>query len=117
MSDDTLYRFAAAVGTFGVETGNALRDMFNRIATDGKPVIKTFNDLYNELAVALGNEEIKKRLRQQSIRDRKQQIVRSRRRQQLLRENQDKNNNWKRIHGLPATRKKRGKTQQTIEKT
>lgn len=40
-----------------------------------------------------------------------------RRRQQLLRENQDKNNNWKRIHGLPTTRKKRGKTQQTIEKT
>ena len=39
------------------------------------------------------------------------------RRQQLLRENQDKSNNWKRIHGLPTTRKKRGKTQQTIEKT
>jgi hypothetical protein len=35
----------------------------------------------------------------------------------LLRENQGKSNNWKRIHGLPATRKKRGKTQQTIEKT
>lgn len=43
--------------------------------------------------------------------------LRSRRRQQLLRESQDKSNNWKRIHGLPTTRKKRGKTQQTIEKT
>lgn len=105
MKDDTLYRFAAAVKTFGVEAGNALRGMFNRIAAAEKPVIKTFNDLYNELAVALGNEEIKKRLRQQSIRDRKQQIVRSRRRQQLLRENRDKSNNWLRLHGLPARRK------------
>lgn len=45
------------------------------------------------------------------------EYLRSRRRQQLLRENQGKSNNWKRIHGLTATRKKRGKTQQTIEKT
>ena len=48
----------------------------------------------------------KKALKQRSMRDRKQQIIRSRRRQQLLRENQDKSNNWKRMHGLPAKKKK-----------
>ena len=96
--NNTLYEFAAAVGTFGEVAGKAIRDMLNRISEAGKPVIKSFNDLYNELAAALGNEEIKKRLRQQSIRDR---------RQQLLEQNRDKSNNWKRLHGLPAARKKR----------
>ncbi len=47
-----------------------------------------------------------KALKQRSIRDRKQQIIRSRRRQQLLSENQDKSNNWKRMHGLPPSRKR-----------
>lgn len=51
------------------------------------------------------------------LRKKDREYLRSRRRQQLLRKNRDKSNNWKRIHGLPATRKKRGKTQQTIEKT
>ena len=51
------------------------------------------------------------------LRKKDREYLRSRRRQQLLRENQGKSNNWKRIHGLTATRKKRGKTQQTIEKT
>lgn len=105
--NDTLYEFAAAVGAFGVAAGEALRDMLNKIREAGKPVIKSFNDLYNELAAALGNEAVKKRLRQQSIRDRRQQLERSRKRQQLLEQNRDKPNNWKRLHGLPAARKKR----------
>ena len=105
--NDTLYEFAAAVGAFGVAAGEALRDMLNKIGEAGKPVIKSFNDLYNELAAALGNEAVKKRLRQQSIRDRRQQLERSRKRQQLLERNRDKPNNWKRLHGLPAERKKR----------
>lgn len=105
--NNTSYEFAAAVGTFGAVAGKAIRDMINRISEAGKPVIKSFNDLYNELAVALGNEEIKKQLRQQSIRDRRQQLERSRKRQQLLEQNRDKSNNWKRLHGLPAARKKR----------
>lgn len=107
--NDSLYEFAAAVGAFGVAAGEALRDMINRLSEAGKLVIKSFNDLYNELAVALGNEETKKRLRQQSIRDRRQQLERSRKRQQLLEQNRDKSNNWKRLHGLPAARKKRHK--------
>lgn len=105
--NDTLYEFAAAVGAFGVAVGEALRDMLNKIGEAGKPVIKSFNDLCNELAAALGNEAVKKQLRQQSIRDRRQQLERSRKRQQLLEQNRDKPNNWKRLHGLPAARKKR----------
>lgn len=104
---NSLYEFAAAVGAFGVAVGEALRDMLNRISEAGKPVIKTFHDLYNELAAAMGNEETKKWLRQRSIKDRRQQLERSRRRQQLLEQNRDKSNNWKRMHGLPAARKKR----------
>lgn len=96
MGNNTLYEFAAAVGTFGEEAGKAFRDMLNRISEAGQPVIKTFNDLYNEVAAVLGNEEVKKYLRQQSIRDK---------RQQLLAENKDKSNNWRRLHGLPAKRK------------
>lgn len=105
MGNSTLYEFAAAVGTFGEEAGKAFRDMLNRISEAGKPVIKTFNDLYSELAAALGNKEVKKYLRQQSIRDRRQQLERSRKRQQLLAENKDKSSNWRRLHGLPAKRK------------
>ena len=105
--NDSLSEFVAAVGAFGVAAGEAIRDMLNRIREAEKPVIKSFNDLYNELAVALGNEAIKKRLRQQSIRDMRQQLERSRKRQQLLEQNRDKPNNWKRLHGLPAARKKR----------
>lgn len=51
------------------------------------------------------------------LRKKDREYLRSRRRQRLLRENSGKSNNWKHIHGLPTTRKKRGKTQQTIEKT
>ncbi len=105
--NDSLSEFVAAVGALGVAAGEAIRDILNRIREAEKPVIKSFNDLYNELAVALGNEAIKKRLRQQSIRDRRQQLERSRKRQQLLEQNRDKPNNWKRLHGLPAARKKR----------
>lgn len=105
MGNNKLYEFAAAVGLFGKAAGEAL----NRMIEASKPVIKTFNDLYNELAAALGNKKVKKYLRQQSIKDRQQQLQRSIKRQQLLKENQDKTNNWLRLHGLPARRKKRTK--------
>lgn len=59
------------------------------------------------IRASFGDKEARKKLRKIRIRDSKQQIIRARQRQQLLRENQDKSNNWKRIHGLPATRKKR----------
>ena len=117
MSKDALYIFAEAVGTFGIEAGNALRDMFDRISEAGKPVIKTFNDLYNELAVALGNKEIKKRLRQQSIHDRRQQLQRSIARKQSLEKHKDKTNNWRRLHGLPAARKNYRRTKKSIGKS
>ena len=101
MGSNKLYEFAVAVGAFGEAVGKA----FNEVPETGKHVIKTFNDLYNELAAALGNKAVKKRLRQQSIRDRQQQLERSRKRQRLLAENKDKSNNWRRLHGLPARRK------------
>jgi len=50
-------------------------------------------------------KRLKKAVRQQSIRDKRQQLERSRRRQQLLAENKDKSNNWRRLHGLPTRRK------------
>ena len=59
------------------------------------------------IRASFGDKEARKKLRKIRIRDSKQQIIRARQRQQLLRENQDKSNNWKRIHGLPATGKKR----------
>lgn len=62
-------------------------------------------------------EKLWKKLHKIRIRDSKQQIIRARRRQQLLRENQDRSNNWKRIHGLPATRKNGSKTKQSIAGT
>lgn len=88
-----------------------------RIAKIGNVIMMSLQEMLLIIRASFGNKKAKKELRQREIRDRQKQIIRSRRRQQLLRENQDKSNNWKRIHGLPTTRKKRGKTQQTIEKT
>lgn len=88
-----------------------------RIAKIGNTIMMSLQEVLLIMGASFGNKKAKKELRQREIRDRQKQIIRSRRRQQLLRENQDKSNNWKRIHGLPTTRKKRGKTQQTIEKT
>ncbi|MCB5494506.1 hypothetical protein G4974_09900 [[Ruminococcus] gnavus] len=88
-----------------------------RIAKIGNVIMMSLQEMLLIIRASFGNKKAKKGLRQREIRDRQKQIIRSRRRQQLLHENQDKNNNWKRIHGLPTTRKKRGKTQQTIEKT
>ena len=119
---------------YGRSNGKALRSVLNRVtevrtgyiyaAATGERIAKIGNTIMMSLQEALlimrasfGNKKAKKELRQREIRDRQKQIIRSRRRQQLLRENQDKSNNWKRIHGLPTSRKKRGKTQQTIEKT
>lgn len=97
------YIYAAATGEY--------------IAKIGNTIMMSLQEMLLIIRASFGNKKAKKELRQREIRDRQKQIIRSRRRQQLLRENQDKNNNWKRIHGLPTTRKKRGKTQQTIEKT
>lgn len=119
---------------YGRSNGKALRSALNSVtevrngyiyaAATGERIAKIGNTIMMSLQEALlimrasfENKKAKKELRQREIRDRQKQIIRSRRRQQLLRENQDKSNNWKRIHGLPTTRKKRGKTQQTIEKT
>lgn len=119
---------------YGRSNGKALRSALNRVtevrngyiyaAATGERIAKIDNTIMMSLQEALlimrasfGNKKAKKELRQREMRDRQKQIIRSRRRQQLLRENQDKSNNWKRIHGLTTTRKKRGKTQQTIEKT
>ena len=119
---------------YGRSNGKALRSALNSMtevrngyiyaAATGECIAKTGNTIMMSLQEVLlimgasfGNKKAKKELRQREMRDRQKQIIRSRRRQQLLRENQDKSNNWKRIHGLPTTRKKRGKTQQTIEKT
>ena len=119
---------------YGRKNGKTLRSTLNSVtevrngyiyaAATGERIAKIGNTIMMSLQEALlimrasfGNKKAKKELRQREIRDRQKQIIRSRRRQQLLRENQDKSNNWKRIHGLPTTRKKRGKTQQTIEKT
>lgn len=119
---------------YGRSNGKALRSELNSVtevrngyiyaAATGERIAKIGNTIMMSLQEALlimrasfGNKKAKKELRQREIRDRQKQIIRSRRRQQLLRESQGKSNNWKRIHGLPTTRKKRGKTQQTIEKT
>lgn len=119
---------------YGRSNGKALRSALNsvtevrngyiyaaatgkRIAKIGNTIMMSLQEVLLIMGASFGNKKAKKELRQREIRDRQKQIIRSRRRQQLLRENQDKSNNWKRIHGLPTTRKKRGKTQQTIEKT
>lgn len=119
---------------YGRSNGKALRSALNsvtevrngyiyaaatgeRIAKIGNTIMMSLQEMLLIMWASFGNKKAKKELRQREIRDRQKQIIRSRRRQQLLRENQGKSNNWKRIHGLTATRKKRGKTQQTIEKT
>ena len=119
---------------YGRSNGKALRSALNsvtevrngyiyaaatgeRIAKIGNVIMMSLQEMLLIIRASFGNKKAKKGLRQREIRDRQKQIIRSRRRQQLLHGNQDKNNNWKRIHGLPTTRKKRGKTQQTIEKT
>lgn len=119
---------------YGRSNGKALRSALNsmtevrngyiyaaatgkRIAKIGNTIMMSLQEVLLIMGASFGNKKAKKELRQREIRDRQKQIIRSRRRQQLLRENQDESNNWKRIHGLPTTRKKRGKTQQTIEKT
>lgn len=98
---------------YGRSNGKALRSALNSVTE----VMMSLQEALLIMRASFGNKKAKKELRQREIRDRQKQIIRSRRRQQLLRENQDKSNNWKRINGLPTTRKKRGKTQQTIEKT
>ena len=119
---------------YGRSNGKALRSALNsvtevrngyiyaaatgeRIAKIGNAIMMSLQEALLIIGASFGDKKAKKELRQREIRDRQKQIIRSRRRQQLLRENQDKSNNWKRIHGLPTPRKKRGKTQQTIEKT
>ena len=119
---------------YGRSNGKALRSALNsmtevrngyiyaaatgeRIAKTGNTIMMSLQEVLLIMGASFGNKKAKKELRQREIQDRQKQIIRSRRRQKLLRENQDKSNNWKRIHGLPTTRKKRGKTQQTIEKT
>lgn len=97
--------FITALENFGVAAGQAIREALKKMSEESKTLIKSWNDLYYRLAEALGDREAKKRLRQQSIRDKRQQLERSRRRQQLLAANKDKPNNWRRSHGLPAKRK------------
>lgn len=84
-----------------------------------KPIVKTFQELYSSLRDVTTDPElkrlIKKAKRQQSIRDRRQQLERSRERQQLAAANKDKSNNWRRLHGLPARRKVK-KTYKNIDK-
>ena len=69
------------------------------------------------IRASFGEKEARKKLNKIWLRDSKRQSIRARKRQQLLRENQDKSNNWKRIHGLPATRKNGSKTKQSIAGT
>lgn len=91
------------------EIKEAFENLAIAIAETFKPIIKTFKELYSSLSDVMTNPElkrlIKKAARQQSIRDKRQQLERSRKRQQLLAENKDKSNNWRRLHGLPARRK------------
>ena len=91
------------------EEWNAVVEAFGRIAKAiqeaGRQIVNSFSELYKRMAAAMGNEQAKKRLRQQSIRDRKKQLERSRKRQQLAAANTDKSNNWRRLHGLCTRRK------------
>lgn len=119
---------------YGRSNGKALRSALNSVtevrngyiyaAATGERIAKIGNTIMMSLQEALlimrasfGDKEARKKLRKIRIRDSKQQIIRARQRQQLLRENQDKSNNWKRIHGLPATRKNGSKTKQSIAGT
>lgn len=94
-----------SLATAATAAGQEIREALKKISEESKQLIKNWNDFYYSLAAALGDREVKKRLRQQSIRDKRQQLERGRRRQQLLAENKDKSNNWRRLHGLPAKRK------------
>lgn len=95
------------------EQWNEIKEAFENltiaIAEAFKPIIKTFKELYSSLSDVMTDPElkrlIKKAARQQSIRDKRQQLERSRKRQQLLAENKEKSNNWRRLHGLPTRRK------------
>lgn len=85
------------------EEWSAVVEAFGRIAKAiqeaGRQIVNSFSEF------SMGNEQAKKRLRQQSIRDRKKQLERSRKRQQLAAANTDKSNNWRRLHGLCSRRK------------
>lgn len=91
------------------EEWNAVVEAFGRIAKAiqeaGRQIANSFSEFYKRMAAAMGSEQAKKRLRQQSIRDRKKQLERSRKRQQLAAANTDKSNNWRRLHGLCTRRK------------
>lgn len=90
MSSNSYSEFIEAAGDFATTAGQTIREALKKISEESKPLIKSWNDLYYKLAVALGNGEVKKQLRQQSIRYKRQQLERSRKRQQLLAENKDK---------------------------
>lgn len=100
-------------------------ERLNRDIQDIADVLRKWHNKLTKTAIIaalkvqafLGSKEAEKALKQYSIRDREQQIIRSRRRQQLLQQNKDRSNNWKRMHGLPATRKNGTKTKKTIEET
>ena len=91
------------------EITKAVVEAFGRIAKAiqeaGRQIVNSFSEFYKRMAEAMGSEQAKKRLRQQSIRDRKKQLERSRKRQQLAAANTDKSNNWRRLHGLCTRRK------------
>lgn len=91
------------------EEWNAVVEAFGRIAKAiqeaGRQIVNSFSEFYKRMAEAMGSEQAKKRLRQQSIRDRKKQLERSRKRQQLATANTDKSNNWRRLHELCTRRK------------
>ena len=88
----TLEQWNRVIEAFG-DLAVAIKEAF-------KPIIKSFQELYCSLSDVMTDPKlkrlIKKAKRQQSIRDR---------RQQLAEENKDKSNNWRRLHGLPARRK------------
>lgn len=97
----TLEQWNRVIEAFG-DLAVAIKEAF-------KPIIKSFQELYCSLSDVMTDPKlkrlIKKAKRQQSIRDRRQQLEKSRVRQQLAEENKDKSNNWRRLHGLPARRK------------
>lgn len=118
---------------YGRSNGKALRSALNsmtevrngyiyaaatgeRIAKIGNTIMMSLQEVLLIMEASFGNKKAKKELRQREIRDRQKQIIRSRRRQQLLRENQDRSNNWKRIHGLPTTRKNSANYRENITK-
>ena len=61
------------------EEWNAVVEAFGRIAKAiqeaGRQIVNSFSELYKRTAATMGNEQVKKRLRQQSIRDRKKNRV------------------------------------------